>query len=293
MIGLVGSTGNASAPHLHFEIRLGGPNGQKIDPYPNTAVRRLLGDARSGYLNQMRWYSRLSGCTSSATSATSNISVRISGKPRTSLRAKIRSTRPDDGARPGRADVAPALLVGDAVAGGGHEHAGEHEREEEKPRTVEHGVDVEQHGGDVQRLRLELVDELPVVHGSILAGLRRAGLGTAAPECGADRTRRRCRRRGCGESCVCTPKRPDASAKARSRTWRRRATGESGGRVEGDEVHVGTARRPGQAVSSRPERVGLVRAGRSRPAIAAYSKLTRRPWAPATSAAASSTSAIG
>ena len=34
VIGLVGMTGNASAPHVHFELRLGGVNGTKIDPYP-------------------------------------------------------------------------------------------------------------------------------------------------------------------------------------------------------------------------------------------------------------------
>jgi murein DD-endopeptidase MepM/ murein hydrolase activator NlpD len=34
LIGRVGQTGNATAPHLHFEIRLGGVNGQRIDPYP-------------------------------------------------------------------------------------------------------------------------------------------------------------------------------------------------------------------------------------------------------------------
>ncbi len=34
VIGLVGSTGRSTAPHLHFEIRIGGANGQRIDPYP-------------------------------------------------------------------------------------------------------------------------------------------------------------------------------------------------------------------------------------------------------------------
>jgi murein DD-endopeptidase MepM/ murein hydrolase activator NlpD len=34
VIGLVGSTGYSTAPHLHFEIRIGGANGQRIDPYP-------------------------------------------------------------------------------------------------------------------------------------------------------------------------------------------------------------------------------------------------------------------
>jgi murein DD-endopeptidase MepM/ murein hydrolase activator NlpD len=33
VIGLVGSTGSSSASHLHFEIRIGGPNGQRINPY--------------------------------------------------------------------------------------------------------------------------------------------------------------------------------------------------------------------------------------------------------------------
>jgi murein DD-endopeptidase MepM/ murein hydrolase activator NlpD len=34
VIGLTGMTGNASAPHLHFEVRIGGDNGSTTDPYP-------------------------------------------------------------------------------------------------------------------------------------------------------------------------------------------------------------------------------------------------------------------
>ncbi len=39
----------------------------------------------SGYLNQMRWYPRLSGCSSSATSAASKMRFRMRGKFRTSV----------------------------------------------------------------------------------------------------------------------------------------------------------------------------------------------------------------
>jgi murein DD-endopeptidase MepM/ murein hydrolase activator NlpD len=34
VIELVNHTGNAKVDHLHFEVRLGGPNGAKVDPRP-------------------------------------------------------------------------------------------------------------------------------------------------------------------------------------------------------------------------------------------------------------------
>ena len=34
VLGLLGGTGNATGPQLHFEIRIGGANGTRIDPYP-------------------------------------------------------------------------------------------------------------------------------------------------------------------------------------------------------------------------------------------------------------------
>ena len=45
VIGLVGSSGNSSAPHLHFEIRVGDEDGTAIDPVPFMADKGAPLDA--------------------------------------------------------------------------------------------------------------------------------------------------------------------------------------------------------------------------------------------------------
>lgn len=38
VLGAMGSTGNPSSPHLHFEVRRGGPIGTPVDPVPLLAL---------------------------------------------------------------------------------------------------------------------------------------------------------------------------------------------------------------------------------------------------------------
>ena len=48
MIGLLGGTGNTTGPQLHFEIRIGGANGTRIDPYPTLDRLGLLDCSTAG-----------------------------------------------------------------------------------------------------------------------------------------------------------------------------------------------------------------------------------------------------
>ena len=106
------------------------------------------------YLNQMRWYSRLMGWRSSATSAPSNRKLMMASR-REHLGAEDREQHHDLQHRAADGDrVAPLLLVGDAEPAGrqrrDRDQSGQHRGGDEAEEQPEDGVDVAEDRGHVR-----------------------------------------------------------------------------------------------------------------------------------------------
>ena len=231
------------------------------------------------YLNQMRWYSRLMRVEEQRDERTVEQEV-DDGERRQHLGAEDQEQHHDLQDRAADGDrVAPLLLVGDAEPAGrqcrDRDQAGQHRGGDEAEEQPEDSVDVAEDRGHVEGLGLELIDPLPLVHGSIVAdGGDPRGIAARERSCphAAAMSVPRLRRTVAVTPCALQPVRERPQRRPRGRV-----AAEPVGRVERDQVHVRAAH-AGERAEQPPQRLGLARASRSRPRCRRTRRSPAGPW---------------